>query len=64
MKVFVNKLYVFFNKHMEFRIQARLCLAIYYFESHIMLAYVYLFKVPDYRWEKFNSNEAATFESL
>jgi len=27
-----------FHKHMKFRIQARLCLAIYEFEAHIMLS--------------------------
>jgi len=30
--------YVFFYKHMKFRIQARLCLAIYNFEARIMLS--------------------------
>jgi len=34
---------------MKFRIQARLCLAIYDFEARIMLK---LFTVPDYWYEK------------
>jgi len=28
----------FLYKHLKFQIQARLCLAIYYFEAHIMLS--------------------------
>jgi len=33
----INVIHVFFYKHMKFRIQARLCLAIYDFETRIML---------------------------
>jgi len=32
--------YMFFYKHMKFRIQAQLCLAIYDFEVALCLAYV------------------------
>jgi len=42
--------YSFFYKHMKFRNQARLCLAIFHFEAHIMLSL--FFKVLDYRLEK------------
>jgi len=40
-----------FYKHMKFRNQARLCLAVSDFEAHIMLV-----------WEKSNSNVAANGE--
>jgi len=34
----------FFYKRMKFRIQARLCLAIYDFEAHIMLSLYFTFQ--------------------
>jgi len=40
----------FSYKHMKFRNQARLCLAIYHFETHIMLSLY--FKVLNYRLGK------------
>jgi len=57
--------YMFFYKHMKFRIEARLCLAIYDFEVHIMLNLCLTFKgtrLPV--WEKFNSNVAAKCEYI
>jgi len=39
---------------MKFRNQARLYLAVFEFEAHYAyLAYAQLFKVPDYRYEKY-----------
>jgi len=34
----INQIHVYFYKHMKFRNQAWLCLAIYDFEAHIMLS--------------------------
>jgi len=53
---------MFFYKHMKFRNQARLCLAVFDFGAHIM------FKFSRYRtrlpvWEKFYSNVAAKCQS-
>jgi len=48
---------------MKFRNQARLCLAVYHFEAHIMRSL--FFKILDYRTsEKFNSNAAVRCKSL
>jgi len=50
---------------MKFRNQARLCLAIYDFEVHIMLSLCLTFqgaRLPV--WKKFNSNVIARCESL
>jgi len=50
---------------MKFRNQARLCSAVFDFEVIVCLAYVKLFKVPDYWYEKtFNSNVAAKCEYI
>jgi len=43
---------MFFLKHMKFRNQARLCLAVFDFETRIMLGLCLTFKVPDYRYGK------------
>jgi len=56
---------VFFNKQKKFRNQARLCLAIYDFEAHIMLSLCLTFQgIGILVWEKLNSNVAAKCESL
>jgi len=50
---------------MKFRNQARLCLAVFYFEAHIMLSLCLTFqgtRLP--AWKKFNSNVAANGEYL
>jgi len=65
LKTFEKCTTCFFYKHMKFRIQARLCLAIYDFEAHIMLSLCLTFQ--DTRLpvrEKFNSNVAAKYEYI
>jgi len=49
-----RNLHVFFvfYKHMKFRIQAWLCLAIYDFEARIMLSLCLTFQGTSYRYEK------------
>jgi len=55
----------FFYKHMKFRIQARLCLAVCDFEAHIMLSLCLTFQVTRLPgWKKFNSNVAAKCENI
>jgi len=43
---------MFFYKHMKFRNQAWLCLAIFDFEAYNMLSLCLTFQVPDYRYGK------------
>jgi len=58
-----DTLHDFFYKHMKFRNQARLCLAIYDFEAHIMLSLTFQGAgLP--ACKKFNSNMIAKCESL
>jgi len=57
--------YMFFYKHMKFRNQARLCLAVSDFEAHIMPSLYLTFQGTGLPvWEKFNSNVAANAEYL
>jgi len=56
---------MFFLKHMKFRNQARLCLAVFDFEAHSMLSLCFTFqgtRLPV--CEKFNSNVAAKCEFI
>jgi len=51
---------MFFYKHMKFRKQARLCLAVFDFESYIMLCFCLTFQGTGLSvWEKLNFNMAA-----
>jgi len=59
-----DNIHVFFYKHINFRNQARLCLAVYDFEARNMLSLCLTFQgtgLPE--WNKFNSNEATKSES-
>jgi len=58
-------MYLFFYKHMKFRNQARLCLAVFDFKAYSMLSLCLTFqgtRLPV--WENFNSNVAAKCEYI
>jgi len=54
-----------FYKHMKFRDQARLCLAVSEFEAHIMPSLCLTFRITGLSvWKNFNSNVAAKGKCL